>query len=132
MKLKKRKSLCAQCVNMPAKVSKKVVGMIIRSRKSIMKDGVITVPMIFVKSHSLTPLTIIISQLPLPLFPVAAPNSTPKSRPLLSCYLADTLSHSDIRSIPVSCLSVCLSICLSTLLLSRVPFYLHVISHDWY
>lgn len=44
MKLKKRKSLCAQCVNMPAKVSKKVVGMIIRSRKSIMKDGVITVP----------------------------------------------------------------------------------------
>lgn len=47
MKLKKRKSLCAQCVNMPAKVSKKVVGMIIRSRKSIMKDGVITVPMNF-------------------------------------------------------------------------------------
>jgi hypothetical protein len=43
MKLKKRKSLCAQCVSMPAKVSKKVVGMIIRSRKSIMKDGVITV-----------------------------------------------------------------------------------------
>ncbi|XP_029159041.1 hippocampus abundant transcript 1 protein isoform X2 [Nylanderia fulva] len=42
MKLKKRKNLCAQCVNMPAKVSKKVVGMIIRSRKSIMKDGVIT------------------------------------------------------------------------------------------
>ncbi|XP_032451795.1 hippocampus abundant transcript 1 protein isoform X7 [Nasonia vitripennis] len=42
MKLKKRKSLCAQCVSMPAKVSKKVVGMIIRSRKTIMKDGVIT------------------------------------------------------------------------------------------
>ncbi|XP_033215670.1 hippocampus abundant transcript 1 protein isoform X2 [Belonocnema kinseyi] len=41
MKLKKRKSLCAQCVSMPAKVSKKVVGMIIRSRKT-MKDGVIT------------------------------------------------------------------------------------------
>ncbi|KYN16832.1 hypothetical protein ALC57_10896 [Trachymyrmex cornetzi] len=76
MKLKKRKSLCAQCVNMPAKVSKKVVGMIIRSRKSIMKDGVITVPMTFVKSHSLTPLIIIIiSQLSLPLFPVAAPAS---------------------------------------------------------
>lgn len=43
MKLKKRKSLCAQCVNMPAKVSKKVVGMIVRSRKFIIKDGVITV-----------------------------------------------------------------------------------------
>ncbi|XP_017891540.1 hippocampus abundant transcript 1 protein isoform X2 [Ceratina calcarata] len=42
MKLKKRKSLCAQCVNMPAKVSKKVVGMIVRSRKFIIKDGVIT------------------------------------------------------------------------------------------
>ncbi|XP_048514584.1 hippocampus abundant transcript 1 protein isoform X2 [Athalia rosae] len=42
MKLKKRKSWCVQCVSMPAKVSKKVVGMIIRSRKSIMKDGVIT------------------------------------------------------------------------------------------
>ncbi|XP_012288882.1 hippocampus abundant transcript 1 protein isoform X1 [Orussus abietinus] len=42
MKLKKRKNLCPQCLNMPAKVSKKVVGMIIRSRKSIMKDGVIT------------------------------------------------------------------------------------------
>lgn len=42
MKLKKRKSLCAQCVSMPAKVSKKVVGMIIRSRKT-MKNGVITV-----------------------------------------------------------------------------------------
>jgi len=28
---------------MPAKVSKKVVGMIIRSRKAIMKDGVMTV-----------------------------------------------------------------------------------------
>ncbi|XP_054015516.1 hippocampus abundant transcript 1 protein-like isoform X2 [Hylaeus anthracinus] len=42
MKLKKRKSLCAQCVNMPAKVSKKVVGMIVRSRKFIIKDGDIT------------------------------------------------------------------------------------------
>lgn len=43
MKLKKRKSFCAQCISMPAKVSKKVVGMIIRSRKAIMKDGVIMV-----------------------------------------------------------------------------------------
>lgn len=43
MKLKKRKSLCAQCVSMPAKISQKIVSMIIRSRKSIVKDGVITV-----------------------------------------------------------------------------------------
>ncbi|XP_011301256.1 hippocampus abundant transcript 1 protein isoform X2 [Fopius arisanus] len=42
MKLKKRKSFCAQCVSMPARVSKKIVGMIIRSRKTIIKDGVIT------------------------------------------------------------------------------------------
>ncbi|KAF7995829.1 hypothetical protein HCN44_006936 [Aphidius gifuensis] len=41
MKLKKRKSFCAQCVSMPAKVSKKLVGMIIRNRKTVMKDGVI-------------------------------------------------------------------------------------------
>lgn len=47
MKLKKRKSPCAQCVSMPAKVSKKLVGMIIRSRKSIIKDGVITVSFAF-------------------------------------------------------------------------------------
>jgi hypothetical protein len=32
---------------MPTKVSKKVVGMIIRSRKTIMKDGVMTVSYIF-------------------------------------------------------------------------------------
>jgi len=32
---------------MPTKVSKKVVGMIIRSRKTIMKDGVMTVRCIF-------------------------------------------------------------------------------------
>jgi hypothetical protein len=32
---------------MPTKVSKKVVGMIIRSRKTIMKDGVMTVRFIF-------------------------------------------------------------------------------------
>ncbi|KYQ46365.1 hypothetical protein ALC60_14787 [Trachymyrmex zeteki] len=113
MKLKKRKSLCAQCVNMPAKVSKKVVGMIIRSRKSIMKDGVITVPMIFVKSHSLTPLAIIISDSPLSLFPVAV------SRCRCRCYQGYPLTpahglapHPDIRSIPV---------CLPTPLLSRVP-----------
>lgn len=43
MKLKKRKSLCTQCVSMPARVSKKIVAMIIRSRKTIIKDGVITV-----------------------------------------------------------------------------------------
>lgn len=58
MKLKKRKSLCAQCVNMPAKVSKKVVGMIIRSRKSIMKDGVITVHPIYFYSHFAAPLAL--------------------------------------------------------------------------
>lgn len=43
MKLKKRKSWCAQCISMPTKISKKIVGMLIRSRKSVVKDGVITV-----------------------------------------------------------------------------------------
>ncbi|KAK0168358.1 hypothetical protein PV327_002170 [Microctonus hyperodae] len=42
MKLKKRKSWCAQCISMPTKISKKIVGMLIRSRKSVVKDGVIT------------------------------------------------------------------------------------------
>lgn len=39
--------------NMPTKVSKKVVGMIIRSRKTIMKDGVMTVRYTFVLPFSL-------------------------------------------------------------------------------